>query len=130
MGTGTFDGEGIVSGPIAIFIAVIILIVSFVLIVSLVQEYAPELVWQIQRIVFTDHALDSHIEQKWNATTIYEYMESGNCNYDHCFVEDTELRFCQINDKYSILLVVGKTVQQVITGHVIETRRIDKKCKQ
>lgn len=82
-------------------------------------------------VPLTNHAQQSHIEQSWNAVTIAEYFDAGNCSPNSCDVGDTKLVFCDYDEKpgYSLMLVIGKTVEQVITGYIIETDRLMQKCR-
>lgn len=81
-------------------------------------------------IPMTDHAVKSHAEQNWNATTIEKYFDDGNCTPNSCISGDTTIYYCEYDKqpKYSLVLIVGKTVEQVITGFMTNTSRVGKLC--
>ena len=79
----------------------------------------------------TQHALDGHAKEDWNAATIKSLFANKSCypsNYI-CSADDLEVHYCKLTEdmlrgdliKYvgmKVGLVIGHTVKQIVTGFV------------
>ena len=83
----------------------------------------------IGSLPLSEHATRKHAGERWNAITIQSYMASGQCkpSWFDCH-DDTYDAVCQIKPGLSIMLVVGKTYQQIITGYALSSNRAGAGC--
>lgn len=80
-------------------------------------------------VPMTQHAATSHAKQTWNATTIRQRIASGQCRPHEYLCADQEVRivWCVLdnNPNLAVGLVIGATIEQIITGFAapVETWR-------
>jgi hypothetical protein len=82
----------------------------------------------------TLHAQQAHEGQKWTAEKIVDYFDKGGCIPEvfGCPEEDLELAHCEVEEGKSILLVIGATIRQVVTGFMTRSGYLDaweRRCK-
>jgi|SRR3990170_5543142 len=81
----------------------------------------------------TNHALEGHASEQWNANSIRDYFSNRSCypQIYYCEAQDFEVHYCQVdgNDKKSIALVIGMTVRQIITGFMANTDYWTSRCQ-
>ena len=95
--------------------------ISFSILVLLFVAIAALLVASVglNDLPFTNHAEQSHAQEKWNARSIAAYMDAGYCKprkYE-CPGDNADLYVCDLENDLSIGLWVGRFVQRVITGY-------------
>lgn len=81
-------------------------------------------------IPLSTDALTHHNGEKWNAESITKYFDNGGCvpkEYS-CIADDYRVAHCEINGKKSIGLVIGMTVQKIITGFMADTNYWKDRC--
>ena len=79
----------------------------------------------------TEHALDGHQDEKWNAASIQSYFSYGNCSPQKyvCSAYDLEVHYCVMNDKKAIGLIVGAKIRQIVTGFMGTIDYWKNRCK-
>jgi len=95
------------SAPIYLF-----LVVMLALMASLA---APAL---IKAVPLSNHAETGHAAEAWNASKIQDHMLAGKCSPKGyvCKKLDTRIQYCEIGKGRAIGLVIGLTVEKVLTG--------------
>ena len=78
------------------------------------------------------HAPVNHADEKWNAASVAEYFDSGKCTPKEysCVEQDYRVAYCEMNGKKSIGLLVGLTVNRIITGFMGNTSYWANRCTQ
>jgi len=114
------DGSGRFLGNICLLIIAILLVIIAINIVKELPRFKD-----IPRTVHADT-----LTRDWKPERIQEYMDSGKCIPNFCVSGDTIIYYCEYEPqpKYSLILIVGKTIEQVITGYMTETTRVPKLC--
>lgn len=110
-----------------IWVLLILALALWVLTVSPVVNCIADL---LDSIPLTRHAQDGHAGESWNATTIRDHMAQRACTPTEymCADNDTEIAYCEIKPGYSIGLIVGRTVRQIITGFAGPTNFWQSRC--
>jgi hypothetical protein len=109
------------------WIILIALITIWILAVSPIVNCIADV---LDSLPLTNHAKESHASESWNAATIKDYMTKRACTPSEymCADNDTEIAYCEIKPGYSIGLVVGRTVRQIITGFAGPTNFWQSRC--
>jgi hypothetical protein len=78
----------------------------------------------------TNHAIDGHEGERWNAVSIQGYFDTGKCVPDQysCIEDDFEVHSCLMDNGKKIGLVIGRTVRQIITGFMASPGYWDSRC--
>lgn len=102
--------------------------VLFLLLVAAVLALA--LVFAFRDIPMTRHAANEHTGQKWDAVSIAEYFDQGRCipREYACAAQDYNVFYCEISPGKAIGLLVGRTVEQIITGYPGSTSYWENRC--
>ena len=81
----------------------------------------------ISNTVYADIPLTKHAENsthfEWTAAQIQTLFDNGDCtpkNYD-CPQDDFKISYCELNAGKSVGLVIGRTVEVIITGFMADT---------
>jgi len=79
----------------------------------------------------TEHARSGHAQEAWNAETIQQHMLDGNCDpiMYSCPQQDYNVVYCEENEDMSIGLIIGRTIEQVVTGFMSKTSYWENRCK-
>lgn len=83
-------------------------------------------------IPLSQHALSEHTGEKWNASRIAEYFDRGGCTPKeyYCTADDFRVSYCELNGNKSIGLVIGMTVQKIVTGFMADTNYWRNRCSR
>ena len=80
----------------------------------------------------TKHAEESHSTQTWNAIQIQRFFNEGGCtpkNYE-CPQDDYTVHYCELNAGKAVGLIIGRTVEVIITGFMADTSYWQDRCSQ
>jgi hypothetical protein len=83
---------------------------------------------------FTNHALNSHLNQTWNAKTITEAFDSGRCiptQYSCWPSESVDIRYCELKGGkkgLSIGLILAAGTEHVISAFAAPTSKWENRC--
>lgn len=83
-----------------------------------------------QGLPMTQHALNQHQGQQWDAVSISSYFDSGKCipqEYS-CMAGDFDVFYCELSPGKAIGLVIGRTVRQIVTGFAASTGYWKSRC--
>jgi len=64
----------------------------------------------------TKHAQEAHVDEEWNVETISHAFDTGRCKPQINVCEGRTFHHCEIEDGVDIGLVIGKTIEVVVTG--------------
>jgi hypothetical protein len=66
----------------------------------------------------SEHARTGHNQDAWNAVLIQQHMAAGRCKPKmyQCPGKDIDVVYCKENNGMALGLIIGRTVEQVITG--------------
>ena len=151
----TEKGQGIIEFALGITIIAILLIMAFQALVPLAFQAGGEIENAVRDIYIpnnsssnsakedvvqnvyidapmTKHAEESHSTQIWNATQIQRFFNEGGCtpkNYE-CPQDDYTVHYCELNAGKAVGLVIGRTVEVIITGFMADTSYWQDRCSQ
>ena len=96
----------------------------------LVALAVPTIMECLADLPMTQHAETSHSEQTWNAVTIRDYMDAGKCKPTQyaCPDQDFDVNYCEVKAGLSIGIVIGRTIEQIITGYAANTNHWANRC--
>ena len=85
---------------------------------------------QYAEIPLTNHARQAHASETWNATSIANYFDQGGCTPTEYVCKDSDFRvaYCEIDRGKAIGLVIGLSVEKIITGFMADTTYWQRRC--
>jgi len=132
----TEKGQGTIELLFGVAILLVLLIVVFQALVPIAMQAGEGIENAVKDIYIdapmTKHAQESHSTQTWNATQIQRFFNEGGCtpkNYE-CPQDDYTVHYCELNAGKAVGLVIGRTVEVIITGFMADTSYWQDRCSQ